>query len=252
VTAVVGDVLTIDVVVNIDPDGFSFAGVSLEYDSTDLVGTSAVECPMPPNLAPGLCSSITFLFYTPFASGVAISNLGAGSLMSSFDAGKVPPFEFTPSTLTLGRATFVYNSSGGTDVSTFYVSGLDSVNDGLGNIAFPAALATVNGDGGPEPPTCEEELVACESDLADAEDARDECLDDPPFEDADGDGEHDDTDACPATPAGETVDAAGCSLVEFCAGLPVPAACNNGDWRNDEPLGNAQDCKARRGVCAPR
>jgi hypothetical protein len=55
-----------------------------------------------------------------------------------------------------------------------------------------------------------------------------------------------------APPAGEAVDAAGCSLAEFCSGLAVPDVCNHGDWRNDEPLGNAQDCKADAGACLPR
>jgi uncharacterized repeat protein (TIGR01451 family) len=104
--------------------------------------------------------------------------------------------------------------------------------------------------------TAQGELSTCQGNLGTCSTNLDACLQDPPFEDADGDGEHDDTDTCPGTPAAEPVDAAGCSLAQFCAGFDVSGTrrnspCNQADWGNDEPLG-AEDCKARDGVCEPR
>jgi uncharacterized repeat protein (TIGR01451 family) len=114
-------------------------------------------------------------------------------------------------------------------------------------------------DSGSDLTTCEDsldmsetDLLQCQGDLSTSEDSLNACLVNPPFEDADGDGEHDNTDLCPSTPAGESVDSAGCSLSEFCASLAVPAACNNGDWKNDEPVANAQDCRITGGACLPR
>jgi uncharacterized repeat protein (TIGR01451 family) len=82
------------------------------------------------------------------------------------------------------------------------------------------------------------------------------CREDPRFLDADGDGEHNRTDECPATAAGLTVDAAGCSIAQFCALFDpkrvgyVRGSCNSADWRNDQPLG-AHDCLESKGVCLP-
>jgi hypothetical protein len=81
--------------------------------------------------------------------------------------------------------------------------------------------------------------------------------------DTDEDGEHDSTDACPDTPMGAEVDSAGCSIMEFCQGFSGHqgnGACLNADWRNNEPLGNAEDCRAvgmsawfgSMFVCVPR
>lgn len=82
------------------------------------------------------------------------------------------------------------------------------------------------------------------------------CMGIPKFEDADGDGEASPTDACPGTPEGVAVDAAGCSLRQFCRAIDGrgrgAAVCNNSDWKNDEALGNPLDCKVRGGVCVPR
>lgn len=77
------------------------------------------------------------------------------------------------------------------------------------------------------------------------------------FSDDDGDGEDDATDACPGTPASASVDSAGCALQQFCASIDIrtaggPAICVNADWKNDEPLGNAGDCKVLRALCVPR
>jgi len=59
-----------------------------------------------------------------------------------------------------------------------------------------------------------------------------------PCSDADGDGEPDATDACPDTPLGEQVDAAGCSVAQFCARIDVDdgagrRSCRAADWLND-------------------
>jgi thrombospondin type 3 repeat protein len=77
------------------------------------------------------------------------------------------------------------------------------------------------------------------------------------FRDADSDGEDDATDACPGTPSDRPVDAAGCSLRQFCIGIGATdaqqrAVCTNVDWKNDEPLGNANDCAVQGALCLPR
>jgi hypothetical protein len=75
--------------------------------------------------------------------------------------------------------------------------------------------------------------------------------------DGDADGIPDSADACAETKAGGTVDTSGCSVAQFCATHDVGrdrgrAACWNADFRNDEPLGNPEDCKANRSDCVPR
>jgi hypothetical protein len=71
--------------------------------------------------------------------------------------------------------------------------------------------------------------------------------------DSDGDGLIDRYDACAATPSGQAIDAAGCSVSQFCAHYTDAASCRRADWRNDEPSG-AADCAWRfaQHVCAPR
>ena len=98
--------------------------------------------------------------------------------------------------------------------------------------------------------TCSGDLGTCEGDLGTCSGDLDACT--VQVLDADGDGLFDQFDGCPDTPPGQTIDASGCSHGQFCASLAVPAVCNNGDWQNDEPLGNAQDCKAKQGTCMPR
>lgn len=72
------------------------------------------------------------------------------------------------------------------------------------------------------------------------------------FRDADGDGEDDATDACPGTAANQPVDTAGCTLSQFCSAIGARRAiCNVADFRNDEPLGNAADCRVLDGRCVP-
>lgn len=86
---------------------------------------------------------------------------------------------------------------------------------------------------------CRSALTACWEDLATCGAAID----------SDGDGEFDAGDACPETPAGEPVDAAGCSRSQFCSGLSGGHwRCAVADWRNDEPGALLpRDCRSARG-----
>lgn len=76
--------------------------------------------------------------------------------------------------------------------------------------------------------------------------------------DADDDGVRDDADVCPGTTIGAAVDAAGCSLAQFCGRVDATAsigrkACKRSDWRNDEPLMNLlteSDCSVDLGPSA--
>jgi hypothetical protein len=66
-----------------------------------------------------------------------------------------------------------------------------------------------------------------------------------------------DGDRCPDTRKGEDMDPSGCSVAQFCTRYNVRddegrAACWNADFGNDEPLGNAGDCKADSKACVPR
>lgn len=74
------------------------------------------------------------------------------------------------------------------------------------------------------------------------------------LEDSDGDGVAAVLDRCPGTPAGQSVDDRGCSLVQFCAAIPLDGPdgavlCRQADWRDDEPLGDPRDCRPRDGLC---
>lgn len=65
--------------------------------------------------------------------------------------------------------------------------------------------------------------------------------------DLDSDGVPDSIDACPNTPAGASVDSAGCSQPQFCASKEISdfqsfLSCAAADWKNDEPLVWAGDC----------
>jgi hypothetical protein len=107
-------------------------------------------------------------------------------------------------------------------------------------------------------PVCEADLAQCQADLT-------ECLTNILL-DQDGDGEADDTDACPNTPLGAAVDQAGCSLEQFCSSIDATTQmgekiCENSDWKNDEPLmkPSEADCIVDKGGpdraddrCVPR
>jgi hypothetical protein len=87
------------------------------------------------------------------------------------------------------------------------------------------------------------ELAECQVDLATA------------AADGDRDGRRDADDTCPDTAAGEAVDARGCSIRQFCAGIPATTprgrrTCLRSDWMNDEPLMKRMgaDCVVTRGI----
>ena len=78
IDASAGDILTLDVIINIDAAGFTGVGF-------DLLGTSGLtasanslipgaggppECPQPPNVVPGSCFSVSFILFSPFSLGV--------------------------------------------------------------------------------------------------------------------------------------------------------------------------------------
>jgi len=86
-----------------------------------------------------------------------------------------------------------------------------------------------------------EELEQCLTDLSDTMASLDAVT-----ADADADGVPDQKDACAATPAGQPVDAEGCSQAEFCGEFPVTSkaekkACKKADWQNDEPVMKKKD-----------
>jgi hypothetical protein len=70
----------------------------------------------------------------------------------------------------------------------------------------------------------------------------------PVFADADGDGESDLTDRCPAS-SSAPVDEEGCSIEQFCA-LESTATCRRADFANDEPGKRVpRDCRRSAGAC---
>jgi hypothetical protein len=98
--------------------------------------------------------------------------------------------------------------------------------------------ATVSVAPNPSLALCEDDLLTCEEDLAAA------------GADADGDGVGDSSDTCAATLGAQAVDAAGCSLTQFCSAHPVATKrdkklCKLADWNNDEP-----SMKAKEADCA--
>jgi hypothetical protein len=141
IDALAGDVVRLLITVNADANGLTFGGVSLGWDAGDLVGGNALECPAPENSIPGTCSDgggFVPPFYSPFAPGVVV---GAGSA-SSFDAGGTPPPITT--SMFLGSIEFTVGATAAVeDVSIFYVPAIDSVNDGLGQVFFPNASASL-------------------------------------------------------------------------------------------------------------
>lgn len=77
--------------------------------------------------------------------------------------------------------------------------------------------------------------------------------------DPDGDGVPTMRDDCPATAAGDAVDAQGCSLSQYCASRPATTprerlVCWVSDWRQDDLLRRPRDCRPlrREGRCVAR
>jgi hypothetical protein len=94
----------------------------------------------------------------------------------------------------------------------------------------------------PFPDNPNNDLAQCEEDLS-------TCLETGGI-DQDSDGEPDVTDLCPDS-IGQ-VDSSGCSPSQFCNAFDISTSlgkqtCRKADWRNDEPLGQANDCRYDRG-----
>lgn len=181
---------------------------------------------------------------------VDIGTIAANASVSvTFDVAGADPLPVGVSTVS-NQGLVTHSASTGVQIDD--PDTLENLGDAtVTNVELPTCeedLASCESDLG----TCESGLGTCTSDLSTCQDDLEACLNNPPLEDADGDGEHDFTDACPGTPPGGPVDQGGCSQAQFCAGLAVPAACNNGDWKSDEPLEDALDRKAHSGVCGPR
>jgi hypothetical protein len=115
IAAAVGDTLSLDVVLTIDPTGFTGAQFDLlgsggltAASNTLIAGAGGPpECPTPPNLAPGTCFSSTFKSFTPLMAGVT----DAGSSTVNYDMAGLTP-EFVPQTMTIGRGKFIVSASG--------------------------------------------------------------------------------------------------------------------------------------------
>lgn len=138
-----GDILTLDITLDVDGMGFVSAGFSLAYPSGSLMALSAVECPEPESVVEGLCSKGGFFYSNASAPGVTF---GSGN-MGTFDLqlASAPP-GITNDTLLIGRATFLVTSTFPAFVDVVY-DPLEGIEDNLGNVTFPTAQAVVT----PEP-----------------------------------------------------------------------------------------------------
>lgn len=121
----------------------------------------------------------------------------------------------------------------------------------LGDRAVVIKLAAATGELFVPDPLMPEQPRECVEVVEETRAELEQCLLDPPVLDADGDGEPDVSDACPATPAGAAIDQAGCSLGEFCEAVELVGQhrfplCLNADWQNDEPLTFPRDCRLAR------
>jgi hypothetical protein len=145
--ALPGDTLTLDIVVNDNGAGLTGVFLTLEYDSANLLGTTAVNCPIPPNvIVPGECNTPTGDLLAPLVSPITISNVGAGSTLSLFSPVAVTGTVATSFALTVGRATFVMGGGNGS-VSLLYQPGLEWITDNAFTGYSPPASAVV-GDAG--------------------------------------------------------------------------------------------------------
>lgn len=113
--------------------------------------------------------------------------------------------------------------------------------------------------------TCETERLACEGDLSTCETARAaaearvlelEELVGTILADPDSDGVPAIADRCADSAPGDAVDDDGCTAAQFCGAidLSLPQGnniCRHADWRNDEPVGNPNDCRPSGGACVP-
>jgi hypothetical protein len=143
ITALPGDSITLNVLVN--PLGFevSFAGLSLGYDPSKLQYETVTLCPganstpAGGNLIDGICaeSSPGSAQLLPIAAAVPLSSSG---YVLSLNAGTLGPAISEP--LDLGAVRFTV-LEGPSEVWVSYVNGIDSINDGEGLPRQPAAVS---------------------------------------------------------------------------------------------------------------
>lgn len=118
----------------------------------------------------------------------------------------------------------------------------DGVDDAVDNCLGVANPDQADRDGDDIGDACDEfpddpnnEAAECRADLDECDAALAAAT-----ADADSDGVVDANDACAATPAGASVDLAGCSQTQFCNAFNVQTPtgkkdCQKADWKNDEP-----------------
>lgn len=127
--------------------------------------------------------------------------------------------------------------------------------------------------------SCEEDLDECTEDLGECETARAMCEDDleacedarraleervreleealaEVLADPDQDGVPAIADQCADSALGADVDSVGCTQAQFCGAIDLSMpqgnnVCRHADWRNDEPVGNPDDCRPSGGACVP-
>jgi hypothetical protein len=137
IAASVGDVLSLDIIINIDPAGFTgaqweligTAGLSASANALIPAAGGPPECPSPPNLAPGTCFSATFKSFSPLMAGV----VDAGSSTTGYDVAGLTA-EFVPGTMTIGRGRFTVGAGAGVEVVSVEFGGLGGlVTDGSFN-----------------------------------------------------------------------------------------------------------------------
>jgi len=142
IDAAAGDTLTLEVRVNADAEGLTGWFLTLGWDAADLTGQNAVECPSPPNLAPGLCSNSSFNTWSPLTPGVVIDN-GARTAYQ-FDGANTNPSVTTGFTVVAGTIQYVLGASATSEaISLIYSPGDEVVSNNAFTAYFPPASAFV-------------------------------------------------------------------------------------------------------------
>jgi hypothetical protein len=238
ISALPGDTLTLDIVVNDNGAGLTGAFLTLAYDSANLLGTTAVDCPSPPNLVAGTCNTPTPDSLPPLVSPITISNVGAGSTLSLFSPAIVTGTVATSFAMTVGRATFVMGG-GNASVSLLYQPGLEWITDNTFAGFSPPASAVVGdvgADNDEDGLSDGDELILYGTDPFDA--------------DSDDDGLEDGTEVAAGTdPLDEDTDddfvCDGGSVVGSCF-IPGPDNCPfipNPDQTNSDPFSAGDACQ---------
>jgi cysteine-rich repeat protein len=138
-----GDVVTLDLVVDIGLGGLEGGLLALAWDPARTTGETAVTCPSPPNPAPGLCTpdgSLAFYQSSPPFVGAGFADDFFFSLFFT-----TVPAEPGPATMTIGRIAFTVGESD--RVSVAYTPGVHGLADGLGGVVEPPASAVIVVDG---------------------------------------------------------------------------------------------------------